>query len=104
MKSGGAGAGRAPNRRSGLLHSPRGKGNCKPRPFSKLALHRQVPTHQVAELFADGQTQAGAAILLGRRDVGLRECLEELAQLLWRHTDAVVADAELDLGVATEFG
>ncbi len=60
----------------------------------RQTVDREVAAHQAAELAADGQAEAGAAEPAGGRGIGLREGLEELAELFGRHADAGVADAE----------
>ena len=58
---------------------------------------QMLPAHQLHQPAADGEPQAGAAVLARRGHVGLRERLEQLRRLLLRHADAGVAHRELEL-------
>ena len=60
-----------------------------------FALDPDAAAHHLHQPLADGQAEAGAAVLARRRRVGLRERLEQPALLLRRHADAGVADGEL---------
>ncbi len=62
------------------------------------ALHHDVAAEQPAEGPRDGETEAGPAEPAGCRLVGLREALEQPAQLFRRHTDPRVDDPELQHG------
>ncbi len=59
------------------------------------ALDHDVAAEQPAEGPRDGETEAGPAEPAGRRLVGLREALEQPAQLFRRHADPRVDDPEL---------
>ena len=64
---------------------------------ARLAFEPDAPAHQLDQPAADGEAQAGAAVLARRGHVGLRERLEQLRRLLLRHADAGVAHGELEL-------
>ena len=61
----------------------------------RLAGDGDVAAQQHRQAFADGQPQAGAAVLAAGRRVGLGEGLEDYGQLGGRHADARVGDVEL---------
>ena len=67
----------------------------KGRPFPQLAFHRQVPAQQVRQVAADGESQAGAAILAGGRIVRLLEFLENTRQSFGTDANARITDRDL---------
>ena len=64
--------------------------------FAEFAFHGDVAAHHAAEVARDRESQAGAAELAGSGAVRLAERLEQLGELLGRHADTGVADAEHD--------
>ena len=60
-----------------------------------LALEPDLPAHHLDQAGRDRQAQPGAAVLAGRRGVGLGERLEEPLLLLGGDADAGVADGEV---------
>ena len=64
---------------------------------ARLAFEPDAPAHQLDQPAADGQAEAGAAVLARGGHVGLRERLEQFRRLLLRHADAGVAHGELEL-------
>ena len=61
------------------------------------ALHPHRAAHQLGETLADGEAEAGAAVLARRRRVELAELLEQLVRPVGRDADAGVAHGEVDL-------
>src|SRR5205807_9033100 len=61
-----------------------------------LARHADLAAQQARDLAADGEAEAGAAVLAGGRGVGLLERLEDDALLLLGDADAGIDDAERD--------
>ena len=59
-----------------------------------LAHHRHLAAHQLGQLAADRQAEAGAAVLTRRRGVGLGELLEQGEDLVLRDADAGVGDRQ----------
>src|SRR5262249_36531833 len=70
------------------------------RSATRLALHRNIAAHHLAEPLADREPEAGAAVFPRRRRICLGEFLEQLAHLLGGHADAGVGDRD-DNPVAT---
>ena len=66
--------------------------NQKRAAFAGLALDADLAAHQLDQLLADGQAEAGAAVPARGGAVGLREALEDAACLLRRDADAGVGD------------
>ena len=64
--------------------------------FAGLAFHTNMPPHERDQPAADGQPQSRAAKATCRRAVGLGERLEDLSLMLWRYTDAGVADGKVN--------
>ena len=64
--------------------------------FARCTLATNAPAHHLGQAFADGESEAGAAVLARRRNVGLLEDLEQPALLLFAHADPGVADFEAD--------
>ena len=64
---------------------------------ARLAFEPDATAHQLHQPAADGEAQAGAAVLARRRHVGLGERLEQLRRLLVRHPDPGVAHGTLQL-------
>ncbi|CDP51104.1 hypothetical protein [Devosia sp. DBB001] len=73
-----------------------GQADGEARAIARLAFDRDGAAHEPAEILAQRQTEAGAAI--GRRDtgIGLGEAGEELALLLLRNADAGIGHGDLD--------
>ncbi len=59
--------------------------------FANLAFHPHPPTQQLRQAFADGQAQAGAAVLAGGGGVHLRERAEQAVQPVRGDADARVS-------------
>src|SRR5690606_25653091 len=57
-----------------------------------------VSAEHQAEMLGDGEAQSRAAEALGCRRVGLRERLEQLLELIRRHSDASIRDLKADGG------
>ena len=68
--------------------------NVEPSPGD--ARHGHVAAQHPGEAPRDREAQAGAAVLAGRRGVGLGERLEKLGDLFLRHADARVRHGDLD--------
>ena len=66
------------------------------RPLARRAFDRDVAAHHAAEMPADGESKAGAAIFAGGRGIGLRELLKQPAHLLRVHPDAGIGDRNRD--------
>src|SRR5215475_5084224 len=66
------------------------------RTLARLARHRDVAAHHLAELSADHEAETRAAVLARRLRGRLGELLEQLAHLLLRHADAGIGDRERD--------
>ncbi len=64
---------------------------------ARFAFEPDASAHQLDQPAADGEAQAGAAVLARGGHVGLRERLEQFRRLLRRHADAGVAHGELEL-------
>lgn len=66
-----------------------------------LTVHLDLAAHQRDQAAADGQSQAGAAVLAGGRAFGLREAVEDVRERLGTHADPGVAhrDAQAHLFV-----
>jgi hypothetical protein len=64
------------------------------RTFTRPASHRDVAAEQLAEPPGNRQAKTGAAVLFGRRGLGLAERLEQAAELLLGHADAGVRDGK----------
>ena len=62
------------------------------RALAIFAFHTDFAPHQRRQLFADRQTQAGAAVFAGRRGVHLREALEQAVHPLGLNSDARIAN------------
>ena len=77
------------------VHDPR-QPDRKGRALTRLACHRNVTTHHLAETLANREPEAGAAVFAGGRGIGLGEFLEQFVHLLGRHADAGVGDRERD--------
>ena len=71
-----------------------GKVIVKVEPSPGRLVDRDVAAEQLAELPGDRQAEAGAAVFLGRRRIGLAERLEQPAELLLGHADAGVGDGK----------
>src|SRR5262245_44000387 len=81
--------------RFAALRDPRqadGEGRALPR----LAFDRDVAAHHAAEMPADGQPEAGAAVFAGSRGIRLRKFLEQPAHLLFGHADSRIRDGDRD--------
>src|SRR5437899_2334435 len=63
---------------------------------ARLAFHRDVAAHHLAEAFTDREPQAGATVLARRGGRSLGEFLEQLTHLLRRHADASVGHRDRD--------
>ena len=61
-------------------------------PFARLALDADVAAQLAGDVAADGQSQAGAAVLARDRVVGLVEGLEDPLQVFGGDADAGVFD------------
>ena len=64
------------------------------RPPAELAVDRDVAPEQVAERSRDGEPESRSTELARRGLVGLGEALEQTGNLLLRHADARIDDAE----------
>lgn len=53
------------------------------RTLARFTCNGNIPAHHSCELLAQRQTEAGAAVILGRARVSLREGLEKFVQLIW---------------------
>ena len=64
--------------------------DCKPefRTLAFLAIHADLAVHHLNQLFGNGQTQAGAAVLARGRGIHLSELVENAVQLVPRNADA----------------
>lgn len=62
--------------------------------LARCAADRDLATHQLDQLAADGETQPGAAETPGNAAVGLGEWGEEVLLLLGRNANAGIADGE----------
>ena len=71
--------------RTGQLKS---RGKPKGAALSLDCIDPHLAAHQFGQAFGDHQPKAGAAVLTGRRSIGLLERLEELVLLLCRHANA----------------
>jgi hypothetical protein len=82
-------------------HAP-GQARGKPEgaAHARGAVDPDAAAHQLDELLADHQAEAGAAVLAGGRRVRLVERLEQLGHLRGRHADAAVLHLEAHHGVA----
>ena len=81
-----------------------GQGDRKRRALPGRALDGDSATEHLAEMLGDRETETGAAILPGRRRVGLAEGLEQPALLLLGHADPGIADDKGDFaGGRTDF-
>jgi len=63
-------------------------------PLARLALHGDMPAHQLGQLLGDGEAETCPAILAGGRGICLFEGLEQPLDLRFRHADAGIADRE----------
>ena len=63
----------------------------------RFALHPEATAHQGDQPRRDGQPQAGAAILAGRRAIGLLEGVEDRLLSIRRNADARIAHGEMQL-------
>ena len=88
---------RGPSRRH--VGGGRGDGEVErdARRVARIALHPHRAAHQLGEALADGKTEAGAAVLAGRRRIELAELLEQLVSTVGRDADAGVAYGEMQL-------
>ena len=75
---------------SGLRLDAQTRGEEERRALARRALDRQVAAHQARQPPADHEPEARAAVLPGRRAVGLRERLEQPRLLLRGNADAGV--------------
>ena len=66
----------------------------KVEPSPGLLVTSMVPPSMRAEMLGDGQSETGATVIAGCRDVGLRERLEQAADLFFRHSNSGIADGE----------
>jgi hypothetical protein len=66
------------------------------RAFAGRAGQLDVAAHHAAQLPADRQAQAGAAVVVRRGRFGLRERVKRRFRLLGAHADPIVGDGELD--------
>src|SRR5438132_5202992 len=73
------------------------------RPTARRAFDGNVSTHHPTEAAADGEPEAGAAVLTGRRCVSLNEVLEQPGYLLRCHADSSIGYAKHG-PVSTVFG
>ena len=89
----GRGGSEARDSRGGLAGEADGEGG----PFAGGAGGGDIATHHAAEAARQGQAQTCPAELAASSFVGLLERFEQLAQLIGRHADAGVGDAEDDL-------
>ena len=64
---------------------------------SLLALDPDATAHQPNEALRDGQAEAGASVLPGRRAVGLREFVEDQRLLALGDPDARVSNLKVQL-------
>ncbi len=65
--------------------------------FALDALDPHRAAHQLGQSLADGEAEAGAAVLAGGRRVELAELLEQLVRPIGRDADAGVTHGEVDL-------
>ncbi len=72
----------------------RRQGDGEGRAFAGPAGHRDVAAEELAEAPGNRQAEAGAAVFFGRGRIGLRERLEQPAELLLGHADAGVGDGK----------
>ncbi len=66
------------------------------RAFAEFALDADAAAHQVAQVLAQRQAEAGAAVLGGDLGVGLREVREQRVDLVLGDADAGILDRDLD--------
>ena len=78
-------------RPGGLLER---NGDLKGRAVTVFAFDPDVAAHELGELAADGEAEAGAAVLACGGGIDLREGLEELVDLVGGDADAGVADGK----------
>src|SRR5262245_43243253 len=69
-----------------------GEGRALPR----LAFDRDVAAHHAAEMPADGEAEARAAVFAGGRGISLRKFLEQPTHLLFGHADSSIRDGDDD--------
>src|SRR5262245_36585235 len=62
--------------------------------FAGLAIDRDRSTHQSRKLRGDGESQAGASVLAGRRSVLLLKCVKDALVLVFRNADTRIANRE----------
>ena len=81
--------------RGGFVRQPRQR-QCRGETGSAtdLALNRDLALHQLHEIAADGQTQAGAAETACRGGVGLFELFEQLVEAVGGNADARILDPD----------
>src|SRR5262245_31341711 len=68
------------------------EGRARPR----LAFDGDVAAHQAAEMPADGEAEASAAVFASGRGIRLRKFLEQPAHLLFGHADSGIRDGDHD--------
>jgi hypothetical protein len=77
------------------LHNPRHPDR-KGRAAAEFTLDHDVPAHHLAEALTDREAKTRTAVFARGGRGSLRELLEQLAHLLWRHANAGIADSDGD--------
>ena len=96
-----------PGRRRGGGGGPGQNGEMERGALAGIALDPDLAAHQLGQALADGQAQAGAAVMAGGGGIHLLERFEQAVLLVQRDADAGVAHGEMQqplLGMAEKLG
>src|SRR4051812_38963310 len=80
----------------GLVIHPGKHANLERRATANLARYRDSAAHQAAQLAAQDQAEAGAAVFGGGGIIGLAEVLEQVGEITLRNADAGIVDLDFD--------